>query len=210
MEYVPIADLDYSRSRMIYTPKKQSPKKLWRRLLRMKKPQMEMPPHIMSYDAESFEAEDEPQAYLMCDWNKKVPYEIHNAGCKHRNFYEKRWESDIDLWNPTSLDGVCREYIQLWEENLGGTDEVDGEDLDAIAKMTFSQFMRSNYTKTTTPIKLSPCHKQNPKIKEFMDNTLVGDISPLTYLDLRKRAESFEADNCIECGEKKDHIAIQN
>jgi len=153
--------------------------------------------------AESFEAEDETQAYLMCDWNKKVPYEIHNAGCKHRNFYEKRWESDIMLWNPTSLEGVCKEYIQMWEQNLGGTDEVDGEDLDAIAKMTFSQFMRSNYTKTTTPIKLSPCHKDNSKIKQFMDNTLVGDISPLTYLDSRKRAESFEADNCIECGRKE-------
>lgn len=153
--------------------------------------------------AESFEAEDETQAYLMCDWNKKVPYEIHNAGCKHRNFYEKRWESDIDLWNPKSLEGVCRDYIQVWEENLGGTGYVDGEDLDAIAKMTFSQFMRSDYTKTTTPIKLSPCHKQNPKIKDFMDNTLVGDISPLTYLDSRKRAESFEADNCIECGRKE-------
>ncbi len=153
--------------------------------------------------AESFEAEGESQAYLMCDWNKKVPYEIHNAGCKHRNFYEKRWESDIDLWNPKSLEGVCRDYIQVWEENLGGTGYVDGEDLDAIAKMTFSQFMRSDYTKTTTPIKLSPCHKQNPKIKDFMDNTLVGDISPLTYLDSRKRAESFEADNCIECGRKE-------
>ncbi len=151
-------------------------------------------PRYFNYYAESFEAEDETQAYLMCDWNKKVPYEIHNAGCKHRNFYEKRWESDIGLWNPTSLEGVCRDYIQVWEENLGGTDEVDGEDLDAIAKMTFSQFMRSNYTKTTTPIKLSPCHKQNPKIKEFMDNILVGDISPLKYLDLRKRAESFEAE----------------
>tara|TARA_R110002020_G_scaffold240772_1_gene453861 strand:+ start:21924 stop:25925 length:4002 start_codon:yes stop_codon:yes gene_type:complete len=151
-------------------------------------------PRYFNYYAESFEAEDETQAYLMCDWNKKVPYEIHNAGCKHRNFYEKRWESDIDLWNPTSLEGVCRDYIQVWEENIGGTDEVDGEDLDAIAKMTFSQFMRSNYTKTTTPIKLSPCHKQNPKIKEFMDNILVGDISPLKYLDPRKRAESFEAE----------------
>ena len=142
--------------------------------------------------AESFDAEDETQAYLMCDWNKKVPYELHNAGCKHRNFYEKRWESDIDLWNPTSLEGVCRDYIQAWEENLEGADYVDGEDLDAIAKMTFSQFMRSDYTKTTTPIKLSPCHRDNPKIKEFMDNNLVGDISPLTYL--RYDAEEFEAE----------------
>jgi len=148
-------------------------------------------PRYFNYYAESFEAEDEPQAYLMCDWNKKVPYEIHNAGCKHRNFYEKRWESDIDLWNPTSLEGVCRDYIQVWEHNLESADYVDGEDLDAIAKMTFSQFMRNDYTKTTTPIKLSPCHRDNPKIKQFMDNTLVGDISPLTYL--RYGAEEFEA-----------------
>ena len=150
-------------------------------------------PRYFNYYAESFEAEDEPQAYLMCDWNKKVPYEIHNAGCKHRNFYEKRWESDIDLWNPTSLERVCRDYIQMWEENLEGAGDWFEEGyLDAIAKMTFSQFMRSKYTKTTTPIKLSPCHKQNPKIKEFMDNTLVGDISPLTYL--RHDAEEFEAE----------------
>ena len=137
----------------------------------------------VSKSAETFESDDETQAYLMCDWNKKVPYEIHNAGCKHRNFYENNWESDIMLWNPTSLEGVCRDYIQMWEENLGGTDYVDEADLDAIAKMTFSQFMRSDYTKTTTPIKLSPCHRDNSKIKQFMDNTLVGDISPLKYLD---------------------------
>jgi adenylate kinase len=168
-------------------------------------------PRYFNYYAESFEAEDEPQAYLMCDWNKKVPYEIHNAGCKHRNFYEKRWDSDIDLWNPTSLEGVCRDYIQVWEHNLESADYVDGEDLDAIAEMTFSQFMRSDYTKTTTPIKLSPCHRDNPKIKQFMDNTLVGDISPLTYLDSRKfRAETFEAES-RKCGvcRREGHTARQ-
>lgn len=64
-EYVPIADLDYSLSRMIYTPKKQPPEKLWRRLLRMKKPQMETPKNIMSYDAEHY-TDERPMTCPIC------------------------------------------------------------------------------------------------------------------------------------------------
>jgi len=146
----------------------------------------------IEWSAETFAAEDEAQAYLMLNWDKQVPYELHNAGCKHGNFASIR-DKDIDVFPPKSIKGVCQDYIQAWEENLGGSgDYINNGDLDVITNMTFSQFMRSDYTKHTLPIKLSPCHRDNLRIKEFCDTTLVGDISPLTYL--RHDAESFEAE----------------
>ncbi|MBT6067852.1 chaperonin GroEL, partial [bacterium] len=125
-------------------------------------------------EAQTFGVTKEVVEGMQFDNGYSSPYMITNP-----DRMEAEYESPYILITDQKISSI-QELLPLLEKlaQAGKKDlviiaeEVDGEDLDAIAKMTFSQFMRSNYTKTTTPIKLSPCHRDNPKIKQFMDNTL--------------------------------------
>jgi len=152
-----------------------------------------------------FDAESSlPQAYLMENWEKKNPYEIHIAGCNHGNLAGGDSGHRVFGEASSSIKNVCNEYIGLWQDNFQGVIEGKPSDaeVDAINDMTFTQFMRNKYVKDTVPVKLSPCCKKDVRIKEYCDNSLIKDIQIVTPFN----AESFSAeddeddDYCDDCG----------
>tara|TARA_R110002020_G_scaffold103024_1_gene241355 strand:- start:99 stop:2009 length:1911 start_codon:yes stop_codon:yes gene_type:complete len=143
--------------------------------------------------AETFEAESSlPQAYLMENWEKKNPYEIHVAGCNHGNLAGGDGGHRIFGEASSSIKNVCNVYIGLWQDNFEPMPKElkpSDAEVDAINDMTFSQFMRNKYVKDTVPVKLSPCCKKDVRIKEYCDNALIKDIQTVTPFN----AETFEA-----------------
>lgn len=147
-------------------------------------------------NAESFESESSlPKAYIMQNFEKKIPYEIHVAGCNHGNLAG----GDSDAWvfgdESSSIKNTCKTFIEMWVDNFQGMPKEmkpSDAEIDAINNMTFSKFMKNKYVKNMVPVKLSPCCKKDIRIKEYCDNNLVKDI-----VSVRLDAEYYGADNQI-------------
>ena len=162
-----------------------------------------------SDDGKKYRADGEnsslPQAYLMENWEKKHPYEIHVAGCNHGNLVGGDSEHRVFGEASSSIKNVCNEYIDMWTYNFESMPKEwkpSDAEIDAINNMTFSQFMRNKYVKDTVPVKLSPCCKKDVRIKEYCDNALIKDIQTVTPFN----AESFNAtskgfDGGFRCGD---------
>ena len=146
--------------------------------------------------AESFESESSlPKAYIMQNFEKKIPYEIHVAGCNHGNLAGGDSDAYVFGDESSSIKNTCKTFIGMWVDNFQGMPKEmkpSDAEIDAINNMTFSKFMKNKYVKSMVPVKLSPCCKKDIRIKEYCDNNLVKDI-----VSVRLDAEYYGADNQI-------------
>ena len=131
----------------------------------------------------------------MQNFEKKIPYEIHVAGCNHGNLAGGDSDAYVFGDESSSIKNTCKTFIGMWVDNFQGMPKEmkpSDAEIDAINNMTFSKFMKNKYVKSMVPVKLSPCCKKDIRIKEYCDNNLVKDI-----VSVRLDAEYYGADNQI-------------